>query len=202
MRKMILSLVSIPALIMISPFNVAAGVEDSSQVIVRLSSSDLIRFPDSKSEAAIDKVEFDSPSLQYLLTSPGAQKVARAYPNYSAKDTVIIDFEGKPVRIGDLTRVILVDFKTKQDADEFLQQVKTPESLKRQKNLMNRIMQEKNLAQAPIPVMAEEIRKDPEIQKLRQRHQQHPEINWAEPNYPGQYCYAPNDPRRPCVMET
>jgi hypothetical protein len=182
------------AFIMIPCDYVSADAADSSQVIIHLCSSDLMKFPEGRSEGSIDEVEFVSSSLKDLLVASGAEKLARAYPNYTAADTLIIDFEGKPVIIGDLTRVVAVDFEAKRGADGFLHQVKTPESLKMQKNLMNKLIQEKNLRKASIGVIAEEIGKNPEIRELKHRHQQNPEINWAEPNYPGRYSSAVTDP--------
>jgi len=177
--------------------NTADTVWDGKSVVVRLVTSDLVEFPKGEVEARIEDMRFKSPTLQFLFTATGAEKMAKTYPGFTTEDTVIMDLAGQECRIGDLTRIITVDFKTKEQAKEFLQHCKTPESLKEEMNLWNRIIKENNLGKAPPAEISKELNKNPEVRKLRLRHKENPEITWAEPTYPIKYQYAPNDPRLP-----
>jgi hypothetical protein len=101
--------------------NTADTVWDGKSVIVRLITSDLVEFPKGEVEARIEDMRFKSPALQFLFTTTGAEKMAQTYPGFTIEDTVIMDLAGQECRIGDLTRIITVDFKTKEQANEFLQ---------------------------------------------------------------------------------
>jgi hypothetical protein len=101
--------------------NTSDTIWDGKSVIVRLVASELVEFPKGEVEARIEDMRFKSPALQFLFTSTGAEKMAKTYPGFTTEDTVIMDLAGRECRIGDLTRIITVDFKTKEQANEFLQ---------------------------------------------------------------------------------
>ncbi|MCJ7578359.1 MAG: S8 family serine peptidase [candidate division Zixibacteria bacterium] len=175
-----------------------ANDQGYNEVIARLS-GDFIKLPKGQTQASIKEVEISSSSLHQLFVDHGVERLAKAYPDFTEKDTVITSAKGLKIQVGDLTKVFLLKFKDQEKADQFLQQVKTPQSLKRLSSLANDLTERKNLAHVDdVRKIVEEINKGPEIQEIIRQHNKYPEISVAEPNYPGQYnSTTPNDPCYP-----
>ncbi len=176
---------------------VLAYEADIKEVIIHMSSSDILSFPNEKSEAKLEEVKISSFSLYQLLAKTGVEKIARAYPEFSKDDTVISSAQGIQVRVGDLTKVLILKFKTEEGANQFLEQVKTPASLQELADLTNKLIQEKGLSKSTINDIINEVKQNGRIQNLIRKNKQYPEVELAEPNYPGQYFAVPNDPQLP-----
>lgn len=156
-----------------------------------------MKLPEGKTQASLKEVEINSSSLHQLFTGYGVEGIAKAYPDFTEKDTVIVSAQGLKVRVGDLTKVFILKFRDGENADQFLQQVRTPQSLKQLTSLVNDLIQRNDLAHVDdAQKIIDEIGKDTEIQNIIRQHQKYPEILLVEPNYPVQYEYTnPNDPR-------
>ncbi|MGB8657486.1 MAG: S8 family serine peptidase [Candidatus Zixiibacteriota bacterium] len=177
--------------------NSPANELGNNEIIIRLS-GDFVKLPEGKTRANLKEVGVNSLSLQELFGNYGVEWIAKAYPDFTKKDTIITSAEGLQVRVGDLTKVFLLKFKEEEKVDQFLQQVKTPQSIERLTSLSNNLIQRKNLGRDDdVRKIADEIDKDPQIRGIIKQHNRYTEILLAEPNYPGQYFANPNDPCYP-----
>jgi len=106
--------------------------------------------------------------------------IARAFPNLT--QTSITAFDGKRINIGDKNNVLILTFESAEACLQFLDQVKTTSSVELQVKRANELIEANNLT--TIEEIRAEINKDPEYQMLVERHNQHPEILYAEPRLP------------------
>jgi len=79
--------------------NILARSPDATREAIVHLTSNLVSFPEGKTTAPIEEIEFNSFSLGSLCEISGVTSIARAFPDLT--ETSITAFDGRRINIGD-----------------------------------------------------------------------------------------------------